>query len=221
MSNSHYVEPQFNIEAFNCPHCKVLTHHTWFGNVMINDGRYYNKYDNHTNFSLCYTCNEYSIWYKEKMIYPKFNSSVIPDPNQDLLEDCKTLYNEAKDVYPISKRAAAALLRLCVESLCMQLGKTIDAKNSLDSAIRELVRDGLNPRIQQALDILRVVGNHAVHPGLIKIDDEALEISKLFNFINLIAKTLISDPKETEEVYLLLPEGERNKIEKKDNIGTV
>ena len=49
---------------------------------------------------------------------------------------------ETKDVYPISKRAAAALLRLCVESLCMQLGKTIDAKNSLDSAIRELVEMG-------------------------------------------------------------------------------
>ena len=39
-------------------------------------------------------------------------------------------------------------------------------------------------------------------------------------FINLIAKPDFRSEK-TEEVYLLLPEGERNKIEKKDNIGTV
>ena len=55
------------------------------------------------------------------MIYPR--SIPFPDPNEDLDDGIKKLYREAANVYQDSPRASAALLRLCLEKLCQQLGE--------------------------------------------------------------------------------------------------
>ncbi|WP_415663473.1 DUF4145 domain-containing protein [Vibrio taketomensis] len=52
----------------------------------------------------------------------------------------------------------------------------------MNNDIKELVSEGLSPKIQQALDSLRVVGNNAVHPGQINIDDNAEVAYKLLAY---------------------------------------
>jgi hypothetical protein len=49
-----------------------------------------------------------------------------------------------------------------------------------------LVAEGLNPKIQKAIDLVRVVGNNAVHPGQINLDDNSAIALKLFKIINMI-----------------------------------
>ena len=82
--------------------------------------------------------------------------------------------------------------------------------------IAALVADGLDPRVQQVLDIVRVVGNNAVHPGQIDLRDDRATAEMLFGFLNVIAEKTISVPKRIEEVYGALPEDARDAIAKRD-----
>ena len=192
--------PVHGKNKFTCPHCHVLAHQNWGGMHGAIE----------FNFSKCVSCLKTSIWLKRKMIYP--TTSSLPRPNKDLDEEIKTLYQEARCVYPISPRAAAALLRLCVEKLCTQIG----VSGPLNEQIKNLVEKGVPIQIQQALDYCRVIGNHAVHPGKIDIEDEPNRVTPLFNLINDIAQEMITKPKEINEKYASLPLDEKSKIEKRD-----
>jgi hypothetical protein len=112
-----------------------------------------------------------------------------------------------------SPRGAAALLRLCIQKLCDALGQE---GKKLDDAIASLVKDGLDPRVQKALDTVRVIGNNAVHPGSIDLRDDVATATTLFSLVNLIAEKMITVPKHVDEVYESLPQSAKNRITKRD-----
>ncbi|HUJ10269.1 MAG TPA: DUF4145 domain-containing protein [Verrucomicrobiae bacterium] len=145
------------------------------------------------------------------MIYP--NDSGIVPPNPDLSEEIKADYNEAAGIVNRSPRGAMALLRLCVQKLCRQLGQPGD---NLNEDIRNLVGQGLNRRIQQALDSVRVIGNNAVHPGELDVSDNREIAVELFKLINLIADKMITEPRMAEEIYNSLPQSARDGISRRD-----
>jgi len=66
------------------------------------------------------------------------------------------------------------------------------------------------------LDIVRVIGNEAVHPGVIDLNDDRETASQLLILINSIADQMISHPKKVEELYGKLPENKREAIEKRN-----
>ena len=144
------------------------------------------------------------------MIYPR--SIPFPDPNEDLDDGIKKLYREAANVYQDSPRASAALLRLCLEELCKQLGE----KGNLNACIGNLVARGLDEQIQQALDYCRVIGNNAVHAGQIDVEDDPAIIPTLFHLINDITYELITKPRELKERYNNLSPGIRKAIDDRD-----
>ena len=51
-------------------------------------------------------------------------TSLRRDPNVDMPESVKQLYNEAGTIYNKSPRAACALLRLAIDRLCNELEET-------------------------------------------------------------------------------------------------
>ena len=112
------------------------------------------------------------------MVFPE--SSIAPLPNEDLPPDCMKDYSEARAIVEKSPRGSAALLRLSVQKLAVHLGG--DGKNINDD-IAHLVKNGLPVRVQQALDVVRVVGNNAVHPGEMNIDDQPKTALALFSLI--------------------------------------
>ncbi|WP_081454264.1 DUF4145 domain-containing protein [Vibrio furnissii] len=136
-----------------------------------------------------------------------------PLPSEDLPESCRKDYQEAREIADKSPRGAAALLRLCIQKLCKELGGK--GKNINDD-IAVLVKNGLPVKIQQALDVVRVVGNNAVHPGEISLEDHPQVVTALFNLINMIVDNQITQPKQVAELFAFLPENAKSAVEKRD-----
>ena len=161
-------------------------------------------------FANCQNCSNVTVWLKESMIYPRWNA--FPDPNEDMAPEIQGLYLEAAKIFQDSPRASAALLRLGVEKLCAQLG----VEGNLNASIGNLVKQGLNLRIQQALDYCRVIGNNAVHAGRIMLEEDSDRVAILFELINDIADEMLTKPKIMAEKYSSLPEETRLQIETRD-----
>ena len=86
---------------------------------------------------------------------------------------------------------------------------------NLNDDIGELVKRGLPMTVKQALDIVRVTGNDAVHPGVIDTDDSGV-VGRLFPLVNLIVDYMVSKPKEINKLHQELPEGARKQIAERD-----
>ena len=147
----------------------------------------------------CTHCNENTVWIGESMVYPDTGTS--PWPNPEMPEPVKKLYLEAASIHSKSPRGAAALLRLGLQVLCCQLGE--QGKN-INEDIKNLVAKGLPSIVQQSLDLVRVTGNEAVHPGQIDTDDPDM-VASLFDLINVIVEYMIALPKKVSGLYTNLP----------------
>ena len=161
--------------------------------------------------STCHNCDQVAIWRRDQLLWPAQTDA--PVPNHDLPDAVKDVYNEASSIVHQSPRGASALLRLGIQILCKSLG---EQGGNLNSDIKSLVRKGLDPRVQKALDVVRVVGNHSVHPGQIDLKDDHATAMKLFGLVNLIADVMVTQPKQIDEMYTDLPEKDREAIERRD-----
>jgi len=208
-----YTPPQFQKGEFNCPHCGAFSEQLWYtaGALGGFPGANFNNPGNNLKVAFCRNCKEYSIWHFERMIYPE--DSGAPPPNKDLQQDIRDDYLEASSIVNKSPRGAAALLRLCIQKLCIQLGE--QGKN-INHDIGNLVKKGLSPTIQKSLDIVRVIGANAVHPLELDLKDDRETAAKLFELINLIAESMITQLKKVNELYKSLPESSKDAIEKRD-----
>ncbi|MGY2259225.1 DUF4145 domain-containing protein [Pseudomonas sp. SDO55104_S430] len=164
------------------------------------------------NLSTCYNCNKVTIWIHDRLIYP--TAGHAPPANPDMPDEIRRDYDEASAILDLSPRGAAALIRLGIQKLCKELGQPGE---NINKDIGALVADGLDARLQQALDVVRVIGNNAVHPGQIDLRDDRATAEMLFKLLNLIIDKLISEPKHIAEVYASLPGEALEAIEKRDS----
>lgn len=209
---SKHYPPEFAKKDFHCPNCGVHASQEWF-TCERKDNYLQKTYKvDSVKFSICNHCTELALWVDKRLMIPEISSTQTP--HVDLPDSCLKDYNEARSIVGKSPKAAAALLRLCIQKLMKELGE--DGKN-INSDIKSLVMKGLPVQVQKALDICRVVGNEAVHPGTINVDDDAEIVYSLFGMINYIVQNQITQSKEIYELYNKLPEENRHQIEQRDN----
>ena len=91
-----------------------------------------------------------------------------------------------------------------------------EGKN-INNDIGSLVSKGLPERIKKALDIVRVVGNNAVHPGVMSEEDTKEYAQKMFKLLNIIVDDRIVQPREIDDLFEGLPEGPKKAIDKRDS----
>lgn len=174
-------------------------------------GRYVYRDVHNLNISECFNCGKIAVWVHQSLVFPLQREGA--KPNSDLPVDIAKDFEEARSILNSSPRGAAALLRLSVQKLCAFLGEK--GKN-IDDDIASLVAKGLNPLVQRSLDVVRVVGNEAVHPGSLDLRDDRDTALQLFNLVNLIAEQMITLPKAIHSMYEKLPEGKRAAIEQRN-----
>ncbi|KAB2493908.1 hypothetical protein COK18_29420 [Bacillus cereus] len=212
-----FIAPTLHTEIFDCPHCEVRAKHEWL--TVYKEGVSVDiaAYKSHEelmeqfqsnpsiqlpnlywefNISVCTVCTEYMIWKKDEIIYP--TSHNVEEARSDMPESVKSLYNEARGIVRLSPKSACALLRLSLEKLLVHLGCP-ESKRVVDN-IKLLKEQGkVDEYVYDALESVRLVGNNAVHPGKINIDDNPDYAHILFSLLNYIVDELISRPARAKE----------------------
>jgi hypothetical protein len=206
-----FKAPQYEEAAFNCPHCGAYANQEWFDVIRGIKGSVRGSV-NDIDLAYCAHCHNYSLWHLERMIYPSVGTAPLQNP--DLPDDIKADYEEARCIVVLSPRGSAALLRLAIQRLCKYLG---EKGENLNSDIANLVKKGLPLKVQKALDIVRVIGNNAVHPGQIDLKDDSQTAEKLFGLVNLIAQVMITQPKHVDDLYESLPDNQKEAINKRNS----
>jgi hypothetical protein len=203
-----YVYPKFKERGFNCPHsnCGAYALQRWNdlytpGSSVISD----------LDIAYCDHCGKYSLWQNHNLIYPAVRNA--PPAHSDMPEGIKIDYEEARSVFGESPRSSAALLRLTIQKLCKHLGLP---GTNINDDIKAMVANGLPVQVQQALDIVRVIGNEQVHPGTLDVRDDPEMATRLFELVNLIVEDRIARPKQIATLYAKLPEEKRKGIEQRD-----
>ncbi|MGU9951442.1 MAG: DUF4145 domain-containing protein [Gammaproteobacteria bacterium WSBS_2016_MAG_OTU1] len=141
------------------------------------------------------------------MAFPDVSNFLPPDDNMP--PNIKEIYNEATAIANKSPRAATALMRLALQELCKELqceGKTL--QENIDFLVRE---KRITSSIEKAMDAVRIVGNEAVHPGTIDLQDNVEMAATMFKLINFIVQQTISVPKEIESIHDSLPDSKKRK----------
>ena len=204
-----YIPPEPYKRSFTCPCCGSIAQQQWWA-CGWGQENYANTERNEIRVSTCTHCNDHTLWVADKMVHPDTGSA--PFPNQEMPESVKKLYLEAAAVQMKSPRGAGALLRLGVQVLCKELGEK--GKN-INEDVASLVSKGLPTIVQQSLDVVRVTGNEAVHPGQIDTDDPAV-VAQLFELLNIIVEYMIAMPKRVSGIYAGLPATAKDAIAKRD-----
>ena len=209
--------------AFICPYpeCGVFAQHTW---ALITEGAGFItgstrtprqvKTDPILVTALCESCNQEVVFLAGKVIAP--SKTDAPTPTPDMPADVTADFEEARQIFHKSPRGAAALLRLSIQKLCVTLGS---GKTDINAAIGELVKNGkISAELQRALDSVRVIGNEAVHPGVMNLKDDTDTALALFGLVNFIVEKGIAEPKRIAAIYASLPPGKLAGIARRDRI---
>ena len=202
-----YYPPTDKTQQFHCIHCSVYAKQKWsvlcFG--------YHNSNVSPITFCVCEHCQEVSYWHDGRMIIPA--EAPVAPPHPDMPKSIVKEYQEARSIFGRSPRAAVALLRLAIQKLMVELG---EKGENINADIKALVSKGLPVQVQQAFDYCRVIGNNAVHPGEINLNDTPEMGQHLFNMLNFIVEDRITRPKHIASLYSQLPEAARSAIKERD-----
>lgn len=222
-----HTPPGYGVRAFNCPYCRAFSNMEWralLRPLVLGVHQQQNSshmvqgiYCGTISEATCVHCMERSYWVKTSngrwdMVWP--DSSEAPLPHDELPEDLRQDYLEARSVVAKSPRAAAALLRLTVQKLCKSLG---ESGENINADIGALVDKGLPVQVQRSLDAVRVIGNNAIHPGEMSVDDVTKVALTLFDIVNFIVDDRIAKPRRLAEIYEGLPGGALDGIKKRDS----
>jgi hypothetical protein len=208
-----FVPPVFRATSFNCPYCNAFAAQQWIHvYAQFPNGNAFEEGSRPFHMSKCAHCTLVATWHEGIMLVPDI--SVSPQPHADMPAAVIPDYEEARSVLQRSPRSTAALLRLALQKLCIELG---EKGENINEDIKQLVSKGLPVEVQQALDIVRVVGNEQVHPGELDVRDDPSIALELFKLINFIVEDRITRPKSIGRLYSRLPDNKLDGIKRRDS----
>jgi hypothetical protein len=149
-------------------------------------------------------------------MYPA--SSRVPAPHPEMPVEASELYEEAREVVAISRRAGAALARASLERLLRVLNPALGRVN-LEKRIEDIL-----PRVSSSLGELLTVIRHAGNKSLHVEDDpdeltvlvldpgEEEVVDYLFIAVNDLVDELVTRPRRAAELYAKIPQAVRDRV---------
>ena len=210
--NKRVMEMRVLPNPRKCPHCGAYAQFTY-------EQLHYREMDYKvpvdfmpTNIwqGKCLACEQYIIINGFSVVYPE--ESNAPPIKMETPHSIKEIATEARMVHSQSPRASSALLRLALEML---LQNVLENNNKLNDNISILLERGIEDDLRRALEVIRIFGNEGVHPGTINLNDDEQSSIKLFNVFNYIVTRFIVEKGMIKEMYGIIPEEKREKIEEK------
>ncbi|MGZ5051043.1 MAG: DUF4145 domain-containing protein [Methylobacter sp.] len=207
----NYHPPEYKKQWFHCIHCGVEAEQSWHNFYCWN--RFHGGYVIHEplEFSVCNHCKKCSYWYDGKLVVPQ--SALVPAAHQDMPAECVDDFNEARAIVDMSPKAAAALLRLALRKLLIEVGE--DGCN-IKANIANLIDNGLPAEVQQVLASCGMSDSSAKDPGEIVYSDTQDGAYHMFNIINFIVEDRISRPMQIESLFAQLPESVKKAADRHD-----
>jgi hypothetical protein len=194
----------FKANAFHCPHCGIYAKQDWHnvakGAIFDRGLGFYEGFIPDLYMSLCSQCGKYALWLNDKIIYPPL--SIASWPTEDMPLNVKEDFLEARNIVNSSPKAAAALLRVCLQNLMIHLG---ESGRNMDLDVLSLIKKGLPEKLRDQFRAVRATGVNAVRPGEINSADEVETAVALFNLINMIVESSISQRRKVNLLYTSLP----------------
>lgn len=205
--------PTLNGEAFDCPTCRAFANQQWTNLMQLGLGLepFHDGPDGSGAWTAaqCARCREWSVWRDERMMFPA--SGPAPAPHRDMPSEARSLYEEARAVVGISRRAGTALARAALERLL----KSLDADaGHVNLATRiERVLPKVPAPLGQMLTVIRVAGNASLHVAdeaddvlVLVLDPEETQIVDLiFASINDLVEEWVTKPKRVAALYSRVP----------------
>lgn len=213
--------PGLEKNGFDCPRCGTFAAQTWralnrnpsatqFDDSKEVYGRWYT--------AECARCRESSVWREDRMVFPATGMAALP--HASMPPEAKALYEEAREVLGISRRAGTALARAALERLL----RTIDpgaGKVNLATRIERVIPE-VPESLGQMLTVIRVAGNSSLHVDdepddvmILVLDPGETEIVGLiFEAINDLVEEKIAKPSKVSDLYAKIPESLRERVDK-------
>lgn len=207
------ISPRFRERYFTCPRCRVASWQHWLDLFTKENKVVSGSYKEVTtkladvSISTCGTCSARSLWFEQTLIFPV--SYDAPPMSPDMPQELQRDYEEAAAVSQASPRAAAALLRMCIEGLC----KKLSGAGTFEKAVEWLDEAGCPREIQLALDIIRQNGNEVMHAGQLYGNDDNATVAVLFRLANSVVSWAITEKRQLEDLYNQIPEDKRKALE--------
>jgi hypothetical protein len=171
--------------------------------------------------SRCYNCKGFTVWVRDRLVFPvrgdeppdvvEVDFEEVAEDVQETAEDVQHgdehVQDNAEDFEEVSEdfeeaaailnkypRAAAALIRICIQNMMPLLKQT--GKN-LDENISSLLRKGLEVQIQQAMDVLQVIRRNPGQENHVDLRDETAIATRMFESLKeILERRMLKNPNQ-------------------------
>lgn len=227
--------PRLGAHRFDCPRCHAFADQKWEALVRrysddsgFHDTPGWTRLENGAiaqsdtggwNVSVCASCGEWTVWRDEAIMFPR--TSTLPPAARDMPGDVLDLYEEGRAVWPVSRRAGAALARAALEKM-LRSEPAASKKDDLVALIGK-AKPTLPSHVGTLLDIVRHAGNKSLHVEdepddvmVLVLDEGNTDIGTIiFEAINLLVDERITKPGAVAALYAGLPDGVKESIERR------
>ena len=150
--------------------------------------------------SRCYNCKGFTVWVRDRLVFPVRGDEppdVVEVDFEEVAEDVEEVsedFEEAAAILNKYPRAAAALIRICIQNMMPLLKQT--GKN-LDENISSLLRRGLEVQIQQAMDVLQVIRRNPGQESHVDLRDETAIATRMFESLKeILERRMLKNPNQ-------------------------